>query len=253
MTTVNPLLDPNARLVIAHRGNRIHAAENTVASLAEAIELGADAVEFDVRMTRDRVPVLMHDPNLDRTTDGHGAVADYTYAELTSLDAAARGPRPSAERAQIPTLEEVLSRFRQIPMVIEVKELRAAQATEQLVQRLGIQDRIVVGSADASVMAYFYRSELRACASMADAIRLIPRALLRLKPARPLYDVLSVPPRFRRAPIPVVAMAVAARRLGIPTHVWTVNDPKQARDLWRGGVAGIVTDDPAAMIRARSQ
>ena len=253
MTLVNPLLDPRARLVIGHRGNRVRLAENTLPSLADAVERGADALEFDVRMTRDGVAVLMHDARLDRTTNGHGAVADYTLAELRTLDAAARGPFANAPRATIPTLEEVLDAFRRIPMVIEVKELAAAAPTERLVKSLGLRERVVIGSADAAVMAYFYRSELAACASMTDAIRLIPRALVGMKPARPAYDVLSVTPRFRGVRIPVVAMAKAATRIGIPTHVWTVNEPELARAFWRGGVAGIVTDDPVAMIRARAQ
>jgi glycerophosphoryl diester phosphodiesterase len=247
----NPLLDPNARLVIAHRGNRVRSAENTVASLAQAVELGADALEFDVRTTRDRVPVLMHDPLLDRTTDGHGAVADYSLADIRTLDAAARGPVASA-REHVPTLEEVLDRFREVPMIIEVKVIPAAEATERLVRRMGAEERVVVGSSNAAVMSWFYRSGLHTCASITDAIRFIPTALLGARPSKPVFDVLSLTPRFAGLPIPVLAMARAAKKVGVATHVWTVNDPRTARTLWNGGVSGILTDDPAAMIRARA-
>jgi glycerophosphoryl diester phosphodiesterase len=88
---------------------------------------------------------------------------------------------------------------------------------------------------------------------MRDAIRLIPRALAGLRPATPRYDVLSVTQRFRGIPIPVMRMAEAARKIGIATQVWTVNDPMAAQRLWNGGVAGVVTDDPAAMLRVRPQ
>jgi glycerophosphoryl diester phosphodiesterase len=251
MKNRNPLLDPHAKLVIAHRGNRVRLAENTVASLAAAMELGADALEFDVRMTRDRVPVLMHDALLDRTTDGHGPLADYTLAEVRTLDAAARGPAPSASREPIPTLEEVLDKFRELPLIIEVKEMRAAEATDRLVRRMAAESRVLVGSMDAGVMAWFYRSGLCTCASMSDAIRLIPAALVGARPVKPVFDVLSLTPRFAGVPIPVLAMTKAAQRVGVATHVWTVNDPRVATTYWKGGVTGILTDDPAAMIRAR--
>jgi glycerophosphoryl diester phosphodiesterase len=249
----NPLVDPNARLVIAHRGNRLQAPENTLFALRQAVELGADALEFDVRITRDGVPVLMHDPSLDRTTNGHGLVESFSLAELRSLDAGARVAHSATGRVTIPSLEEVLEAFPETPLVIEVKEIGAVEATEQLVHRFGARDRVIIGSADALVMERFYRSSLRTCASMRDAMRLIPVALAGLTPAKPGYHVLSITRKFRGMPIPVVRMAAAARKVGIATQVWTVNDPAAARILWQGGVAGIVTDDPAAILRAREQ
>lgn len=248
---LNPLLDPNARLVIGHRGNRVAAPENTLESLVQAVELGADAVEFDVRLTRDGVAVLMHDPALDRTTDGHGPVGRYSLAELRTLDAGARRVRASGGRVLIPTLEEALDRLRETPMVIEVKENGAVEATEKLVRRFGAIARVLIGSFDTTVTERFYRSELSTCASMRDAMRLIPSALLGRAPRNVRYEVLSVTPRYRGVPIPVRRMANAARKAGIATQVWTINDPLAARALWAGGVAGIVTDDPAALLRAR--
>jgi glycerophosphoryl diester phosphodiesterase len=247
----NPLLDPAVRVVIAHRGNRAHAAENTLTSLQQAVDLGVDAIEFDVRITRDGVPVIIHDPDVDRTTDGHGLVESFTFAEVRELDASRGSPHSNGPRLWVPSLEEVLDRFRGLPLIIEVKELGAADATERLIRRFGAEERVLVGSAETVVVERFYRSGLRTCASMRDATMLIPIALAGMKPSKPRYDVLSITPRFRGFPVPVVRMAAAARRIGIATHVWTVNDPAVARALWRGGVAGIVTDDPAAMIRAR--
>jgi glycerophosphoryl diester phosphodiesterase len=248
---INRLLDPEARVVIAHRGNRAHAAENTLEAFQQAVDLGADAIEFDVRITRDGVPVVIHDPDVDRTTDGRGLVASLTFAEVRRLDAS-RGSRGSiAPRLSVPSLEEVLDRFRAIPLIIEVKEAGASDVTERLIRSLGAQERVLVGSAETSVVERFYRSGLRTCASMRDASKLIPIALAGLKPSKPRYDVLSITPRFHGFPVPVMRMAAAARKVGIATHVWTVNDPAVAHALWRGGVTGIVTDDPAAMLRAR--
>jgi glycerophosphoryl diester phosphodiesterase len=83
------LLDPRARPVIGHRGNRAHAPENTLESLREAVALGVDAVEFDLRVSRDGSLVVMHDETLDRTTNGSGPVALRTVTELKGLVAGA--------------------------------------------------------------------------------------------------------------------------------------------------------------------
>src|SRR4051812_34175134 len=252
LMSANPFLDASTRLVIAHRGNRARAPENTIASLQQGIDLGADAIEFDVRMSRDGVPVVIHDADVDRTTNGAGAVASRTYAELRSLDAAARSPY-RVRRSTIPSLEEVFDAFREIPMVIEVKELGAAEATATMVRRFNAAHRVLIGSAVTAVMEWFYDSGLTSCASMQDASRLIPFALVGRFPRRPAFKVLSITTHFRGIPIPVLPMARSARRVGIPTHVWTVNDPSLARKLWNGGVAGIVTDDPGAIVRARAE
>lgn len=251
MPSAQALWDPNARIVIAHRGNRVGAPENTLESLSQAVALGADALEFDVRVTRDGVPVVMHDADLDRTTNGHGRVDAYTINEIRTLDAGARSPSSGGQRHAIPTLEEVLDRFREIPCVIEVKEIGAAEATEQCIRRFGAQERVLIGSAEDDVMERFYRSGLRTCASRRDAAVLIPLALAGIAPPAPSYHVLSITPNYHGFPLPVLRMAAAVRKAGVATQVWTVNDPVEASALWAGGVAGIVTDDPAALIRVR--
>ena len=94
-------------VVIAHRGNSIAAPENTLAAIASAFDVGSHVVEVDVRLSRDGVPVIIHDETVDRTTNGTGAVADKTLEELRSLDA---GSWMGAEFAgeTIPTLTEAL-------------------------------------------------------------------------------------------------------------------------------------------------
>lgn len=247
----NPLLDVNSRLVVAHRGNSIGAPENTLESLRQGVALGADAIEFDVRMTRDGVTVVFHDAELNRTTDGVGPVNRRTFDELRLLNAGGRFSRAGSDPYRVPSLEEVLDEFRRIPLIIEVKEFAAVESTERLVRKFDAQDRVLVGSSNDAVMARFYRSGLAACASMRDAALLIPQAMLGIRPARPRYDVLSLTPEYRGVPIPIAKMAAAVRSRGIPTHVWTVNDPVEAGRFWDAGVNAILTDDPGAILRTR--
>ena len=247
----NPLVVASRRLVIGHRGNPVAFAENTIESLQSAMDLGVDALEFDVRVSRDGVVVTMHDATLDRTTNATGRVDALDWRELEGLDASARAPTRGQGQLRIPTLEQILERFREIPLIIEVKEFAAADATERLVRKFGAQERVLIGSAENDVSERFYRSGLATCASMADAMLLFPLALAGITPGRPAFDVLSIPPVYRGLPVPVHRMAAAVSRLGIPTHVWTVNDPVAAVRYWEAGVSGIVTDDPAAILRAR--
>src|SRR5437762_8138525 len=116
-------------LVYAHRGGAALRPENTIASFDYGLSLGADGLEFDVRLSRDGVVVVHHDRTLDRTTDHRGPLAALTAAELARVDAAYNFvPRGQSVAAPyrgagfgIPTLRDVLHRFRDIPIIIELK------------------------------------------------------------------------------------------------------------------------------------
>src|SRR2546428_12568771 len=91
--------------VMAHRGASVAEAENTLAAFEAALAAGAEAIEFDVRLTSDGVPVVMHDARVDRTTDGHGVVRTMTIADIKRL----RIATSDGGRAEVPTLVEALS------------------------------------------------------------------------------------------------------------------------------------------------
>jgi glycerophosphoryl diester phosphodiesterase len=109
-------------LVIAHRGYRTQYPENTLAAFQAAIDAGADMIELDVLLSKDRKMVVIHDAALDCTTNGRGMVSDYTLSELKALDAGSWfDPRFKGER--LPTLEEVLDRVDgRVPLNIEIKK-----------------------------------------------------------------------------------------------------------------------------------
>lgn len=108
-------------LIIAHRGYRAKYPENTLVAFEEAIDAGADMIELDVLLTKDRKMVVIHDESLDRTTNAQGTVRDYTLSELKTLDAGSWfDARFKGER--LPTLEEVLELVdKRIPVNIEIK------------------------------------------------------------------------------------------------------------------------------------
>jgi glycerophosphoryl diester phosphodiesterase len=256
---VNPLLDLEARPVIAHRGASSYAPENTLAAFELAVQQGADAFELDVRLTRDGAAVVIHDGTLDRTTDLAGPVRAQTLAELRGADA---GHRFSLDRGhsfpfrhkdvRIPTLAEVLWAFPAMPVMIEVKEPEVQEAVRRVLVEGDAAARCVLASEHIGALELF-REEPFACGAAGPEISALYRgATLRRPPRECRYRLLSVPLRWHGLPVPTRAFVRAARALGAPVHVWTVNDAATARRLWARGVAGIVTNVPD-VIRAASK
>lgn len=250
--------DPGARLVIGHRGAAARVPENTLAAFDYAVTLGVDAIEFDLRLTRDGVPVVIHDSTLERTTDGSESVADKTASELATLDAGARFSPESrtfpfaGTGIRIPTFEQVLDRFPNIPLLIELKVAEAAPETLRLIRRHGSEDRVLVDSFDQRALRLFRGTGVAIGAAKWDVIALMWRSAVGLLPASLPYSALCIPEHYR-IDVPVERLARAAAARGVPTHVWTVNSVDDARRLWGYGVIGIISDDPATMLELRAK
>jgi glycerophosphoryl diester phosphodiesterase len=256
---MNPLTELDTRLVIAHRGNAAHAPENTLESFDQAIALGADALELDVHVTRDGVPVVIHDPTLLRTAARPEAVAALTAAELHKADAGATFTRDGASfpyrgrGLTVPTLDEVLAQFPKTPLLIEVKVPEAAGVVARALEEARATDRTVVASMLDAAVAPLRGGALATGASGNDVVRLLWRAFLTSGPSRLPYRALCIPRWYYGIPLPVVGLARAGRRGGAVTHVWTIDDSYVAKRLWAAGIQGIVTNDPATMIRVRKE
>ena len=257
---MNPLTDLSSRPVIAHRGASGSAPENTLPAFDLAVRQGADAIELDVRLTADGMPVVLHDATLDRTTDRGGPVGALPLAELRKVDAGARftldGGRSFPFRAanvRIPTLVEVLRGFPGMPVLLEIKEVAAQEAVRRVLLEESAVERCVLASEDHAALQLFREPPFAVAASGAEIGALYRAVLLRRVPARVPYRTLSVPVRHRGLPVPTRAFVAAARGLGCPVHVWTVNDAATALTLWGRGVAGIVTNLPDAIWGARKE
>jgi glycerophosphoryl diester phosphodiesterase len=232
----NPLLDPAARLVIGHRGASADAPENTLPAFALALAQGADALELDVHATADGVPVVIHDPTLDRTTDRRGAVAGLGAEDVRA--------------AQVPSLAEVLDAFPRTPLLIEVKSPAATAPLADVIRRHGAAGRVAVAAFDAAALQGLAGTGIAVGASRRDAQRLVLAAYLGVRAgAGPRFYAL--PDRYRGLPVPTRWVVATARRLGRPVHVWTVDDPARAVALWRRGVCGIISNRPGAIHAVR--
>jgi glycerophosphoryl diester phosphodiesterase len=255
---VNPLLDPGARLVIAHRGSSAEAPENTLPAFEAAVRRGADAIELDVRLTADGAPVVIHDATLDRTTDRSGPVAAVTLAELRTVDAGwhftpDRGRTNPCRGAdmRIPTLGEVLWTFPRLNVLVEIKEPSAQEAVRRVLLQEDAAARCVVASENRQALVGFDEPPFARGACAPEISALYWAALFRRRGPAPSYRMLSVPLRHRGLLVPTNGFVAAARAHGCAVHVWTVNSPDTARRLWRRGVSGMVTNVPGTMVEAR--
>jgi glycerophosphoryl diester phosphodiesterase len=254
------LLDLSARPVIGHRGAAAHAPENTLPSFRLGIEQGAEAIEFDVRVTADGVPVVLHDPTLDRTTDMRGAVSALPLDRVREADA---GWRYTPDRGRtfpwrgrgvrVPTLAEVLAELADIPVLIEIKTPDASAAVLRVLTEAGATTRCVVASAHLAALEPFRVPPFIVGASATESTQLYRATLLGRSSPPVRYHALFLPYRRWGLTIPTPRFVSAARRLGCPMHVWTVNDVSLAKQFWSAGVCGIVTDTPATIRAARDR
>ncbi len=229
-------------------------------SFRQAVALGVDALEFDVHLTRDGRAVVMHDPSLDRTTSGTGRVADLTLDEIRRLDAGARFTTdgglsfPYVGRGVVaPTLEDVLTEFPSLPLIIEIKTPNASAEVLRVIRAHGAESRCVPSSFVDHALDVFQGTGIPIGASPQHMRELFWPGLLRRPVGRVPFQLVSMPTVHKGLPLPVGGFARILEPLGVPVHVWTIDDPRVAQRLWGKGVRGILTNDPAVMIEAAAR
>ena len=254
------LLDLAAHPVIGHRGASAEAPENTLPSFLRAIEQGADAIELDVHVTADDIPVVMHDPTVTRTTSGEGAIAAMSWRRMRELDAGARFSTDGGatypyrdQGVRVPSVEEVLAAIpADLPMVIEVKAIHAQWPLRRVLERFKAAPRCIVAAFEAGSLNAFEPPFLRG-ASRRDLLELMARTAVGFEPGGVPYRAICAPHEYYGVPVPVGLIARGARSLRAPVHVWTVDDPALARRLWAQGVNGIISNAPSVILAERNR
>ena len=240
---MNPLIEPGRRLVIAHRGASAEAPENTLESFRLGLAQGAEALELDVRLSADGIPVVIHDPTIDRTTNGTGTVAELTVDQLQRADAGGG--------ARIPALRDVLEAFPTIPILLEVKAAEAQAAVAAEIDRAGARDRVVIASFQHRALEKLRGGPYLIGADRRDVTALYTLGRLHLETAAPRCLCYAVPWRWKgKLEVPRPWFIAAAHRQKRPVHVWTVDDPEIVDVLWQRGACGIITNKPGLMKHA---
>jgi glycerophosphoryl diester phosphodiesterase len=227
-------------LVYAHRGGAALAPENTMAAFANGLAVGADGVELDVHLSRDGVVVVHHDDTVDRTTAGHGTVASMTALELARLD--------------VPALADVLTRFRDARVIVEMKTntRELASAVVEVVRGADAIERVCLGAFGQRVLnaARALEPAIATSAAREEVRWALYRSWLRRPSYGAAYAGFQVPERAGTTQIVSRRFVDVAHRAGLGVHVWTVNDEADARRLLSWGVDALITDRPDIMVRA---
>jgi len=247
------------RLVFAHRGGSGLAPENTIVAFDTGLAFGADGLELDVHLSRDGRVVVHHDRTLDRTTNLQGFVADRTADELARADAAYRfgqnGSFPFRGKAGgVPLLADVLARYRDRPIVIELKvnTPALARAVVEAVRRADAVDRVCLGSFGLRVLRAARQSEpaIATSASREEVRWALYRSWCRWPVSRVAYSCYQVPEWAGRTHVVYPGFVAAAHRAGLPVQVWTVDTESDARRLLGWGVDALITDRPDVIVPA---
>jgi glycerophosphoryl diester phosphodiesterase len=240
-------------LLIAHRGGAGLAPENTMLAFQRAVEdWGADMIEMDVRATSDGHCVVIHDHTVDRTTNGTGNVADFTLAEIQQLDAgynfSGDGGKTFPFRGKgvrIPTIDEVLTKLPPVRLTVEVKTHAAQRGLFAAIAAANATDRVIAAGMHDRDRNMFpqYRGAKSASAEQAKRFYMMHR--LHIDRLHRLHaDVVQIPERWGGRQVVTAALARALRRISVPLHVWTVNDPADMNRLLDYGVDGLISDRP---------
>ncbi len=238
-----PYLESPFAVGFAHRGGAHEGVENSLAAFAHAVDLGFRHLETDVQVTADGVVVVLHDPTLDRTTDGHGLVAAQSWESLRRLRL--RGAH------QIVRLEELLATFPQCRINIDLKVDAAVEPVIRVINRTASHERVCVASfSDTRIRRFRELTSHRVCTAAGPRevaqVRLAATLGRRVSPSIGA-DCLQVPVRVGRVGIVDQTFVETAHRGGLAVHVWTVDDSATMRQLLHLGVDGIMTDAPSVL------
>jgi glycerophosphoryl diester phosphodiesterase len=235
-------------IIIAHRGDKAYAPENTISAFKQAAEKGARAIEFDTQLTADGQIVILHDQTVNRTTDGTGNVAKLSLSAIRDLNAGVNLPG-QFKNEKIPTLSEVFEEVGNLLyMNIELKNYSTpfdglVDKVVDLVRKYGMQDRVLFSS--------FLSCNLRKASSL---IPETPRGLLTMRGKKGLWgrkigwrgNYLALHPYFTDVDS---LMIKRVHKYGKRVNVWTVNSEEDIKRMILLGADGIITDDPGQAFR----
>jgi len=240
----HPFLEHDGPLAIAHRGGALDGRENSMAAFARAVELGYRYLETDVHVTADDVLVVFHDDRLDRVTDRIGEIGSLTWREVRAARIGGTDP--------IPVFADVLGSWPDVRVNVDPKSDRAVGPLVRTIRAAGALDRVCIGSfSDRRLRRARAALGPRLCTSMGPGevlrLRLAAWGLLPGSAVPSAPACVQIPVRRGFVPLAERRLLSCAHELGLPVHVWTVNDPVQMQDLLELGVDGIVSDDILAL------
>jgi glycerophosphoryl diester phosphodiesterase len=250
----------------AHRGGAKVVPENTIEGFREGLGMGDAVIETDVHASLDGAVVVIHDPSVDRTTDGTGLVAEKTLLELQALDAA-RNFTPDGgstfpwrgRGVRIPTLEALYQTFPDRPINVELKGHRPGFEEDvlRIIEAVGGQARTLVVTDRRAPIRRFRRASKGTIATAASIVELVIfwiLTLLHLSDVyHPPFQALQPPEKYKGVRIVTRRLVREVHRRGLRIDVWTIDEETAMRRLLGFGVDGIITDRPDILAKVLRQ
>jgi glycerophosphoryl diester phosphodiesterase len=218
--------------IVAHRGASAYEPENTIRAIRRAIELKADMSEVDVHSTRDGHLVVIHDAEVDRTTNGKGIVKEMSLQEIRKLDA--------GKGEKVPTLQELLRVAKNfMGVMIEVKAIGIEKPLLELVRSEGMSNQVIVTSFMSDVVRKIRELESKMSTGQIFSWKIpnIAKKAMELK-------ISAMVPAFE---LVTEEMVRELHEISVPVYAWTVDDRRVAESLVEIGVDGIITNKPDLM------
>ncbi|MFQ5513110.1 MAG: glycerophosphodiester phosphodiesterase [Myxococcota bacterium] len=252
---MHPYLAAERPHLFGHRGASGEAPENTLPAFELALAQGMGFLEMDCHATLDGEIVILHDPVVDRISDGSGPIRELRFAEVEKLDAGyhfspdGRHHPFRGRGVRIPRLEEVLEAFPEARINLEIKQAEPPIAAEVL-DRVRCADagpRVLLAAAEEPIMQALHALQPEtAIGSSIQDVRDFFQAFHQgsIESFRVRGHALQIPPRVGGQTLVSAESVRAAQRVGLAVHVWTINDPREMRELLGLGVDGIMTDFP---------
>lgn len=243
--------------IIGHRGARGVAPENTVPAIRHGVEVGAQAIEIDLHASKDEALVVIHDPTLERTTDGTGQVEQRTVEELQALDAGYRFTPDEGQtfpfRGQgirVPTLDQAMEAMGGLPAILEVKSAAAGRLLAEWLPDRPEYERIIVGGFNADEVGPAGAAARWRCAYQTDLLGFVLWGKVGIRRTLPA-DLAAAMVPVRKNGLRIVTRGFVRRMhdQGKGVFVWTVNRPNEMRHLLDIGVDGLISDYPAVLRR----
>jgi glycerophosphoryl diester phosphodiesterase len=226
-------LDAPSPIAFAHRGFAPDGLENSMVAFRRAVDLGYRYLETDVRVTADGVALAFHDATLDRVTDRAGRIDQLRWDEVRK--ARIRGLEP------IPTLAEVLTTWPHVRVNLDIKSTIAIRPAVEAITRTATADRVCIGAFSTKRIAAVRRAfGADLCTAFGPAAVVSLRVTSRARTRGALC--VQAPARVRNRPFVHKRFVTATHALGLPLHVYTVNEEPEMVRLLDLGVDGLMTD-----------
>lgn len=234
-------------IIMAHRGSSGTHPENTLAAIKAAVNAGADSIEIDVQLTKDNVPIVMHDKNVNRMTNGKGLIHDFTYKEIKKLKIKQSRWKDLLTPMRIPSFQEVLTLLKENELLLNI-ELKTDEfdypGIEEIVLELCKKNKghlnFVFSSFNSETLKRVREQDKDAALAL-----IMKRDFKSLIELRKTIDLEAVHPSKH---------VLGNKELGdMKVRYWTVNSPSEIKKYILAGAEGIITDYPQRAIKIRSE